>query len=653
MHHRADIDALRGLSVAAVVLFHAWPGLLPGGFAGVDVFFVISGFLITALLLRDADAGGVSLRGFYVRRIRRLFPALVTVLAACIAIGWVVLTPDAYASLGRHVLAGAAFGANLLLWHESGYFAPGAEQLPLLHLWSLGIEEQFYLLWPPLLLLARRAGMDTLRLTWIAALLSLAGCIALTQWSPTAAFYLPLTRFWELLAGGVLAHAVQQPRGVPAGSMQSIDARAIRACLPRAQVAALLAIAAGLALIATACIAFDDQSAWPGWRALLPVCGALLVIAGGAATGLSPALRPWAWLGLVSYPLYLWHWPLLVIAGFAAGGVLAPWMTAAVVAASLLLAIATFLWIERPLRTRMAPRCALWILLPAMLAVAATGAAVWAMGGVDARIGEPARRYAHYGYDFRTPSREGSCSLTGTPGEPATFPDSCVDPPGPAPLVVLWGDSHAALLYPGLRAAAGDQVRLAQFTRSGCRPYLERAQPFCVRSNAEVLARVRALSPQAVVLFAHWTGRGYTDPATLRADLAPTLQALRDAGVPRVVVVGPAPKWNAFLPQLLVRQHAVQPWDEPPQRSRYGAATDVHALDAALAGAWRGAADPAYVSVTGRLCDPRGCLVWMTSSDRLTTWDYGHLAREPAEVVGADVLAALGLAGSARKLQAE
>src|SRR5690606_33523639 len=161
---RADVDGLRAVAVLAVVAYHAFPGLVPGGFVGVDVFFVISGFLITALLRDELAAGGrIRLGHFYVRRIRRLFPALVLVLAACLAAGWWLLVPADYAALGRHAAASAGFLANLAFWLEADYFAPAADTLPLLHLWSLGVEEQFYLAWPLLLLLGLRlaGGMRT------------------------------------------------------------------------------------------------------------------------------------------------------------------------------------------------------------------------------------------------------------------------------------------------------------------------------------------------------------------------------------------------------------------------------------------------------------------------------------------------------------
>lgn len=214
-NYRPDIDGLRAIAVSSVIAFHAFPGLLPGGFVGVDIFFVISGFLIGGLIARGARAGTFSFADFYARRARRIFPALALVLAATLAAGWWVLLPDEFASLGRHVIAGAGFVSNLLLWRESSYFDIDAARKPLLHLWSLGVEEQFYLLWPPLAILAFRLGV---RLTALAIVTALASFI----WSGfeahrdlTADFFSPATRFWELMVGVLIAEATESLAPAP------------------------------------------------------------------------------------------------------------------------------------------------------------------------------------------------------------------------------------------------------------------------------------------------------------------------------------------------------------------------------------------------------------------------------------------------------
>ena len=211
--YRADIDGLRALAVIAVIGFHAFPQAVPGGFIGVDLFFVISGFLISTILYENLIAHSFSFTDFYARRIRRIFPALMVVLASAYAIGWFVLLPDEYAQLGKHIAGGAGFIENFLLWHESGYFDNAAETKPLLHLWSLGIEEQFYIVWPILLWLAYRARLNLLSLTILIGGASFILNLWGTQVSPNpvATFYSPQTRFWELLMGAVLAYTTLYP----------------------------------------------------------------------------------------------------------------------------------------------------------------------------------------------------------------------------------------------------------------------------------------------------------------------------------------------------------------------------------------------------------------------------------------------------------
>src|SRR3954462_920038 len=203
--YRPDVDGLRAVAVLAVLAYHAFPSVLPGGFAGVDVFFVISGYLITGIIIEDLARERFTYANFYWRRIRRIFPALILVLVTCLALGWLVLLPDEYAQLGKHVAAGAGFVSNIALWREAGYFDSAAELKPLLHLWSLGVEEQYYLVWPLFLFLFKK---QSNRMLWmilgIGALSFILNILMVSRY-PTAAFYLPVTRFWELLAGSLLA----------------------------------------------------------------------------------------------------------------------------------------------------------------------------------------------------------------------------------------------------------------------------------------------------------------------------------------------------------------------------------------------------------------------------------------------------------------
>ena len=223
--YRPDIDGLRAIAVMLVVLFHAFPEAMPGGFIGVDIFFVISGFLITGIIVRELDQKRFSLLAFYNRRIRRIFPALIVVLCVTMVLGWLWMLPAAYAQLSSDVFASAAFLANIALLLQSGYFDIESAKKPLLHLWSLGIEEQFYLLWPLMLMLVARLRLNMLAAVAVVGAASFVLNVALIGSDPVATFYLPFTRAWELLAGAALACGWNQisQAGVPRLDRASVD----------------------------------------------------------------------------------------------------------------------------------------------------------------------------------------------------------------------------------------------------------------------------------------------------------------------------------------------------------------------------------------------------------------------------------------------
>lgn len=336
--YRADIDGLRAVAVLSVVLFHAFPSALRGGFTGVDIFFVISGYLITSILARSLDQGSFTFRDFYARRVRRIFPALAVVMAACLAFGYVALFPDEFRQLGKHVMGGAGFAANLVLLGEVGYFDTAAETKPLLHLWSLGIEEQFYILWPVILLAAHRLRWNLWWTSVAIGVLSFVANIALIRQFPSLTFYVPGTRAWELLAGAALACMTIDP----ASRLHRLGQRQREGIA----VAGLMLVLAGAALIA-------KTRLFPGWLAVVPVAGAVLLIAAGPSTAINRWVlgnRLMVWIGLVSYPLYLWHWPLLSYLQIIEGKTPAPGQRAIAVGVALVLAVLTYWLVEKPFR---------------------------------------------------------------------------------------------------------------------------------------------------------------------------------------------------------------------------------------------------------------------------------------------------------------
>lgn len=370
--YRADIDGLRAVAVSLVILYHGFPRAVTGGFVGVDVFFVISGFLISSNIFRTLETGTFSFSAFYARRVRRIFPALAVVLASVLGFGFVVLLPDELALLGRNVSGGAGFVSNLLLWHEAGYFDQASIYKPLLHLWSLGVEEQFYIVWPLALWLLHRRRLTRMPFLIGAGLASFALSLVVVAHGRTADFYSPLTRLWELDAGAVLA-------------ILATDSGVFRMSGWREDIISLV----GLLLILAAAVGIDRTMAFPGWRAGIPVAGALLLIAAGPTALINRrvlANRWFVFIGMISYPLYLWHWPLISYAYVIDHGLrLKDGMVATLIAVSVGLAWLTYRFIERPLRFGRARRRNTILLVTMMAAICGAGIGTWQARGFPGR----------------------------------------------------------------------------------------------------------------------------------------------------------------------------------------------------------------------------------------------------------------------------
>jgi peptidoglycan/LPS O-acetylase OafA/YrhL len=338
--HRKDIDGLRAVSIIGVILFHAFPGLLTGGFIGVDVFFIISGFLISSIIIKNLESANFSLIDFYCKRIIRIFPALLTVLIAVYATGWHTLYAKEFEQVGKHIAAGAGFVQNFALLSESGYFDTATESKPLMHLWSLAIEEQFYLIYPLLLALSWQMGRRFLLIIAGTLLLSFVSNIYFTHTQPSQAFYYPHTRFWELLLGALLCLLLGKAQAIPAYIKQAIS------------VLGIFLIIAGYSFI-------DSDKAFPGWWALAPTVGASLIIFAGPNTWMNQRVLSHGvmqFIGRISYPLYLWHWPLLVFPAILYGGQLSAASRILMIVVCFGLSWATYAWIERPIRFSLTDR---------------------------------------------------------------------------------------------------------------------------------------------------------------------------------------------------------------------------------------------------------------------------------------------------------
>jgi peptidoglycan/LPS O-acetylase OafA/YrhL len=599
--YRPDIDGLRAIAVMLVVNFHAFPEAMPGGFIGVDIFFVISGFLITGIIVHELDQQRFSLLAFYNRRIRRIFPALIVVLGATLVLGWLWMLPAAYAQLSADVVASAAFSANFALLWQSGYFDVESAKKPLLHLWSLGIEEQFYLFWPLVLLLAARLRLSILAAAAVIGVASFVLNVAMIGSNPVATFYLPFTRAWELLAGAVLVSGWSQINQTGAAS----NWRA----------------AVGLALIAVAASVLDTTRAFPGWWAVLPVGGAALLLSAPGAWICRTVLasRPLVWIGLISYPLYLWHWPLLVFFGIIKFGPLTLLERGLIVGLSFVLAWLTYRFVEKPFRfgrpgpLRIAGLCA------GMVSVAVAGVAVVQGRGFDFRLPPQIREMASVPMQA-SQWRIHECLLDLT--REMSFADSCVDRDR-RPLILVWGDSTAGALLPGLRKAQETRAfGIAQFTASSCIPALNvdvAETPNCRAINDKVLSLVRELRPDIVLLHSTWGG--YLD------NVAETVAALKQQTNARIVVLGSVPSWKRGLPNEVLRYFMLHHRLIPERSSRAETDKSGTALRAKLV-----PLGAEYVSVWDALCNADGCLTRIGDSAKdISASDQVHLTEKGSE----------------------
>jgi peptidoglycan/LPS O-acetylase OafA/YrhL len=638
LDYRPDIDGLRAIAVLAVIGFHAFPAWIRGGFVGVDVFFVISGYLISTILLTGLERGSFSFAQFYIRRIRRIFPALIVVLLACLVAGWLVLFSFEYKALGKHVAGSAAFVSNFVLWNEAGYFDKAAETKPLLHIWSLGIEEQFYIVWPLLLYLTWRFRTGTLALLLLLLLGSFVLNVHAAGIDPTADFFSPLTRFWELMAGAVLAYLSLYP-AVPQWKTRRVSPRVISwlvaAGASHAAANNVKAIC-GLLLIVTAVLMIDGSRGYPGWWALLPVSGTYLMIAAGPDTWIGNRLlanKILVAVGLISYPLYLWHWPLLSFIRIVNGT--APSAAAATLAILLSFALAwlTYLLVERPLRFGKSAPLKAAVLSVAMAAIGSTGYFI----------------YVESGFAFRNPGAE---DLVAAAQDYEHSEGLTLGNPN-APQTILVGDSTMGQYIPRVREliAQGtidlDHNRIIFDLEAGCPPIPDIARdqnPACAKFVDKVLRTLNGEKVKTVALAAWWTTEFTDAEYYLRSDLSKAVLRDSDAAQDRalekiaalishlvgagkkVFVLLETPSSNIYDPETLMptgwRRLLARPKiPQSPTRSQMekfvGKISDKIQRAAETAGA-------RVIKPLDYLCDSEFCPI-ADKDGHLIYYNYGHL----------------------------
>jgi peptidoglycan/LPS O-acetylase OafA/YrhL len=540
LKYRPDIDGLRAIAVVSVILFHAFPTLVPGGFIGVDVFFAISGFLITSLIIGNLNEEKFSAVDFYARRIKRIFPCLILVLASCLSLGWLNMLPNEFQLLGNHVFAGAGFWTNITLNNEAGYFDAAGTQKPLLHLWSLAIEEQFYLIWPLLIILAWRWGRRVLPVIVSIAIISLAVNLLRVDSHPVSTFYLLPTRAWELMAGACLVWITPGWQGIMPNHQQ--------------QIAAELTSAVGLLFVFGSIAFLDSNESFPGWRAMLPVAGTMLLISAGPYATINRVLLSHpipVEIGLMSYPLYLWHWPALAFAQIAAIGSASNRIVS--IALASMLAVATFRFVERKIRR--ASHSFSVILLGMMALVGGFG--------FSANLGSLRAASASQGFDDITAALN-DYVYPANVAVPVPFDDQTFWKIGSGrESIVFLGDSNAEQYFTRVRSLAHETGQSVIFaTNGGCPPILGFHSKDAPRCEAFIPAAFHfaEMSPaKTVVIAAQWFGyfskaSGAAERLRFYASIRQEVAELRSRGKAVFIVLN-VPVGAAFSPTSRVTRH--------------------------------------------------------------------------------------------------
>lgn len=648
--YRADIDGLRAFAVMAVVIYHGFPNLLPGGFIGVDIFFVISGYLISSIIFQKFEKNTFTFSDFYFHRTRRIFPALILVLIFTLGYGWLRLQPDEFNQLLKHAASGAFFISNFTYLNDSGYFDTTSEVKPLLHLWSLGIEEQFYLFWPMLQYFSRRLKLPILGVLLFVFVGSFFLNIHDTHQNVSKAFYFPGSRFWELFAGVILAYSTQSKSPLHNVKFSSVVWHCISI--------------SGWSLILFGVFYISNQLLFPGWFAIIPVLGTVLIIFAGTQPTFircfysHPAIVT---IGLISYPLYLWHWPIFVFLRIEFSDHPAPIFICAGIILSVFLSWITYIFIEKPIRKHIQSHSSGILIAAILFSLGITSFALYQKNQLIAinhlqatqnlNLDEKNAFYSYYAdmpsgrwrkffeRDFRNECNffqidEYYAGRT-TRVPKSSISESCYTPHDQNKhLVLIWGDSHAQMLNYGLSKQLPSNWQILQVASSGCHPSVANAanseSDYCAKSNWFALETIKATKPEVVVV-AQADGH---DSNSYRA----IAQLILSLGVKKLIVIGPSPHWTDDLPKIVIRRL----WDTKPERTHIGVNESFVTLNSNLSKALSSDKERiTFVDMQKAFCNSHGCLTRIGANfdTNLTSWDYGHLTPIASDFFAKETLA--------------
>ncbi len=617
-YYRPEIDGLRAIAVVSVILFHAeftlsGTTLFQGGYIGVDVFFVISGYLITLIIIRELAQDKFSLKNFYERRARRIMPILLTVTLLTTLAALFLMPPQPLMSFSLSAITTLFFSSNIYFFLDSNYWAEPSALKPLLHTWSLAVEEQFYILYPFMLIALWRYFKN--HLVFILGLITITS-LGLAQYGSSqfieANFYLLPSRGWELMAGAILAH-------IELTSGRKIESRFTKA-LP----------ILGFVFIICAVLLFDETTPHPSLVTLLPVAGTMLLIwfsqEGDYITWLL-SRQICVRIGLLSYSLYMWHFPLFAFSRLtqASESNLDKFL---IIMLTTILSSIGYIAIERRARiqNKLSTKLFLMIVVTASLIILILN--VYALQARGSLTGSEEDEIAFGPYDYANDYLAHTCFLEPDDmSEPLPFKRCTAKGKTDGPTMLLWGDSHAAHLIPGLIENFADTYNIIIRTSSDCRPILNRNpkhRPFCKNINDNIFQYVKETRPSHVLIAGRWQREQYTLTVSL-------IKELKRAGVKFIYVVGPVPHWSKGLPIRLYQQ--LGPQEIPniysiPQYLLDDRNEPYIAMDQKMQ-EFFSELDVTYISPISILCRPeKGCLTYAGDKDKaLVQWDSSHLTR--------------------------
>ena len=544
MKHRQDIDGLRAIAVLAVVLFHFGVSGMSGGYAGVDIFFVISGFLITSILMKDGENQSISFLGFYEKRIRRLFPALFATVLASFVAAYFIFMPDEFREFGRSAIAAIAYLSNVFFWLSSDYFQGSSELSPLLHTWSLAVEEQFYLVFPVIVWASYKTGKRAFY--WSVAALFICSFVASIWYINTSAstvFYLSPFRFWELLAGSIVAIAFKEN------------------LVPTVKAASWLS-AIGLILLVAPIFALDKESQFPGWAAVPSCLGTALLIWANDHNkwiGKFLKLRFMQYTGKVSYSMYLWHWPIVVFYGYWIIRELVWWDTLLLLVATYGISHLSCKYLEAPFRLqrglKLQPLKVYSTSIAFSFVIFILGVLVWKADGYKARFPEFVEQL-----NLKESHKESGfagCFIKEDEFYHDNWNyDSCVmTVPGATETILLWGDSHAFHLVGGLKTIQQElNVNIAMYASAGCSPLLDTdipRNPQCRVNNEFVKELITKHNINGLILAGNWAWAFKVEDSNIDLSSIQSTFAALTAWDKKVFVVNQVPIYPVKNPAFL------------------------------------------------------------------------------------------------------